>query len=59
MEVKYLIKRILNFDKKDWKHILWLLKNSVIQLFKGNLSESKEALYWVKIHICYDSHRVK
>lgn len=53
-----MIKRILNFDKNDWKHILYLLKNCLIQGINGNFEESKEALYWIKIHLTYDSNKV-
>lgn len=57
--MKGLLKQILNFDRQDWLHIRFLLKNSLVQLLNMNFSEAKEALYWVKIHISYDSNRVK
>lgn len=51
--------RLLKFDKQDWKHISFLLKNAIIQLFKGNFNDSIDALYWIKIHLTYDSTKVK
>jgi hypothetical protein len=52
------IKRIFNFDKKDWKHVGFLFFNMIKQFFKGDLHESKEACYWLKFHLTYDSKRV-
>lgn len=54
-----MIKRVIKFDKQDWKHISFLLKNCIMQCFNLNFTNAKDALYWVKIHICYDSNKVK
>lgn len=54
-----MLKRIVNYNKEDWKHISFLLKNSVIQFYKGNFNDSIDALYWIKIHLTYDSTKVK
>jgi hypothetical protein len=54
-----MIKRIIRFNRYDWMHIGFLLKNSVVQFFKGNLNESKDALMWIKIHLQYDSNKIK
>lgn len=54
------IKRILRFNKQDWKHIGWLFKNTFIQFFvKYNWHETKEGLIFIKIHLMYDSERVE
>jgi len=53
-----LIKRIFGFDKQDWKHLRFLLINMIKQFIKGNFHESKEAYYWIKIHLSYDSKRL-
>ncbi len=59
MENIIMIKRILNFDIQDWKHIRYLSLNFFIQLTRGNLIEVKDALYWIKLHISYDSNKVE
>lgn len=53
-----MLKRILSFDKQDWKHIAFLFKNMIKQFFKGDIQESKEAFIWIKTHLSYDSERV-
>ena len=53
------IKRLWGFDDQDWKHIGWLLKNAVKQTLKGDLSEAKDAMYFVKLHLLHDSKRIK
>lgn len=53
-----MIKRIINFDKQDWKHVSSLFVNGIKQFFKGDLHESKEAFIWLKTHFSYDSKRV-
>lgn len=53
-----MFKRIIKFDKKDWLHIRFLLGNFLKQLLKCDFAESKEAFYWVKLHVFYDSKRV-
>lgn len=50
--------QIFNFDRNDRKHVLWLFRNMIKQFLLGNLSESKEALLWIKIHFVYKSNRV-
>ncbi len=52
------LKRLVNFNKKDWKHVWWLFKNMIKQFFIGDLHESKEAYLFLKIHLSYDSTRV-
>jgi hypothetical protein len=53
-----LIKRVLSFEKHDWKHVWFLFKNMVTQFIKGDLHESKDAFMWIKIHFTYDSQKV-
>lgn len=52
------IKRIWKYDNQDWKHIGWLLKDAAKQTLKGDLSEAKDAMYFVKLHLLHDSKRV-
>lgn len=54
-----MIKRILNFDSKDWNHVWCLFKNMVVQFCKGDLLEAKDAWYFIRFHFEYDSKRVK
>lgn len=52
--------RVCKFDRQDWKHIGFLLKNMLNQLFvKYNWHEAKEAYIFIKIHLSYDSTRVE
>ena len=53
-----MIKRILGFKLHDWKHVGFLLRNCIRQLFKGEFNEAIDALYWIKIHLSYDSKLV-
>ena len=53
------IKRVLNFNKNDWKHVWRLFRNMIKQFLKGDFRESKEAYWWIKIHLSYDSKKVK
>lgn len=52
------IKRLWGFDDQDGKRIGQLLKNAVKQTLKGDLSEAKDAVYFVKLHLLHDSERV-
>lgn len=52
-----MLHRILRFNKKDWKHCLWLFRNMIKQFCLLNFDEADEAWYWLKIHLSYDSHR--
>lgn len=45
-------------DLKDVKHIMWLFRNGMKQLYKGNFSEAVEAYYWIRIHLKYKSKRM-
>jgi len=53
-----MLKRILNFDKQDWKHMRFLFFNMFKQFFKGDLHESRESFIWMKIHLSYNSNMV-
>lgn len=55
-----MIKRILNFDKQDWKHMRFLFLNTLKQfLIKFDWHETKEGIIWMKIHLTYDSTKVE
>ena len=53
-----MIRRVINFDKQDWSHIGLLLKNAVVQSFKGEFTEAYDALYFAWFHVKYDSNRI-
>lgn len=52
-----MIKRILNFDKEDWKHCWWLFRNMIKQFILMDFKESEEAWLLLKLHLSYDSDR--
>lgn len=54
-----MIKRIINFKKEDWKHIGWLLKTMIKNFIKGDIGEFIEGFYLIKLHLNYDSTRIK
>lgn len=44
---------------KEWLSLAWFLfKNMVKQFILGNFSESKEAYYWLSVHLSYKSKRI-
>jgi len=43
----------------DLRHIMWLFKQSFINLCEGDINGSIEALYWIKIHMTYPHRRIK
>lgn len=53
-----MLKRILNFDKQDWKHVRFLFGNMIKQWILMDYNESKEAWIFLKLHFTYDSKRV-
>jgi len=53
-----MIKRILHFDKQDWKHCWWLFRNMIKQFILLEFHESEEAWFWLKIHLTNDSKRM-
>jgi hypothetical protein len=54
-----MFKRILNFDKQNWQHIGWLLKTMIKNFIKGDINEFIEGFYLIKLHLSYDSKRIK
>ena len=52
-------KRVLNFDKQDWKHIIFLFTNMIKQWFLMDYNESKDAWIFLKLHFTHDSDRHK
>lgn len=53
-----MIVRILNFDKRDWKHIGWLLGKIMRGYWKGDWRQMAEAWFWVCFHFDHDSHGI-
>ncbi|UYL12624.1 hypothetical protein DUT89_10035 [Bacillus subtilis] len=54
-----MIKRIMSFKYDDWRHIFFLLKNVAKNFFKGDFHEASDALYWIRVHLSFDSNKVK
>jgi hypothetical protein len=41
------------------KHLLWLIKQMIVLLFKGDLKGSIEAWYWFRFHFTYKSKKIE
>lgn len=54
-----MIKRLMKFHFNDWRHIVFLLNNASKNIHKGDYLEAKDALYRIRIHLTYDSNKVK
>jgi len=50
-----MIKRILNFNKQDWKHMSFLFGTLITNFFKCDYHEMLESYYLLKLHLSYDS----
>lgn len=53
-----MIRRVIKFNKQDWKHCRWLFKNMIKQFLMFEFKEAQETYYWLKIHLGYDSKRI-
>ena len=53
-----MLKRIINFNRKDWKHLWWLFTRIVNGWYNGNLEQMVDAYCWILIHLKYDSKRL-
>lgn len=53
-----MLKRIINFNKRDWRHVLWLIADLIKQLFMCKFSEVRECVFLILIHLKYDSKRL-
>jgi hypothetical protein len=54
--------KIIEWHKEflNWiKHMLWLLKQALGNFILGNYKDAEEALYLLKIHLCYEGKRIK
>lgn len=54
-----MLERISNFNKDDKKHLWRLFKTMVNQFIIGDFHEAREAFYWIKIHLIYDSKKIR
>lgn len=52
-----MIKRLWNFDSKDWEHCWWLFSGMIKSAFKWNFNDAQEAYFWLRIHLSYDNER--
>jgi len=53
------IRRIMKFDNKDWKHIIWLIRTMFIGVAKLHIDDVIEAWRWIRIHCEYDNKIIK
>lgn len=56
---EWMIKRIMNFDKKDWKHVSWLFRNMIKDFWLCNFEDSHESWLFLKLHLTHDHTRLK
>lgn len=49
------MKRRRLLSRHDIRHIYWLAKNAAKQLLLGNVGEAKEAIYFIRVHLKYES----
>ena len=54
-----MIKRILRYDTDDWKHNAFLIGVILKGFWQGDLSAMVDGWWFLKIHLLYDSYRVK
>lgn len=55
-----MLKRVMNFDKQDWKHVSWLTGNMLKNFFiRCDLSAARESWLWLKLHFTHDSKRIE
>jgi hypothetical protein len=53
-----IIKRIIQFDNKDWKHISWLISMMFKGWWNGDWKQIVESWFWLRIHLEYDSKKI-
>jgi len=54
-----IMKRIVNYDKHDWKHIFFCIKMIIKGLAIGDIGMAYEGWLFFTMHLMYDSKRVK
>lgn len=53
------LKRLRSYDEHDWKHVRFLFWNMIKQFIIFEYGEAKDAFYFLKLHLLYDSERVR
>ncbi len=53
-----MLKRIARFDRKDWKHIFWLVGRIFTGFWEGNAAKMVDAWFWLRFHLEHDSVRL-
>jgi hypothetical protein len=51
--------RIISFNNDDWKHISFLCKIIIKGLLTSNTKDAVDGWWFLKIHLFYDSKRIK
>lgn len=49
-KVLHIIKNIFQFQIHDWKHVFWLFRKGMKNLFLLNLDDAKGSFFWIKMH---------
>lgn len=50
-----MIKRLINFNTKDWKHLGWLFKGLCKNFITCNYADFMECYYLIRLHLCHDN----
>ena len=53
-----MLKRIFDFEKRDWQHCWWLLKNMVRRFMLGDFAGANEVWMYLKLHLTHDYKKV-
>ncbi len=57
-KVLHIIKNIFQFQIHDWKHVFWLFRKGMKNLFLMNLDDAQASFFWLKMHFLYDSELI-
>ena len=57
MRMRFL--KILKFNRDDFKHLFWLTKTCIKRFLKGDNAGAIESIYFIKIHLTYDSKKIR
>jgi hypothetical protein len=53
-----MIRRVMKFDKQDWKHVWWLFRLMVKSFFLFRFNDAEEAWIFLKLHFTHDHTRM-
>jgi len=53
-----MIKRVLSFDREDWRHVGYILRHMLKAIIQAEVGEVIEGYYLLKLHFNYDHKRI-